>query len=234
MDYKQKIIKLIRLIKAQDCNLSKVLLQLDTVTTSWDDIDPLESNMDIFHENIYSTVENIYRKELSREYILSLCSKDSSVLSSIVHENLLNIKANVDNYIQMYTILSECDILDKHIYISCTWGLNWNMLNMYRFTNLNRELYAFHDKVKPFPISFTQQFTKLSSQVGMKKKLLSLPKPYHNNALDILRYLSINKLDTLYKDEKVIKDLVSKFNKDFESDTEPTSKSKTKKKEISK
>ena len=225
--------KLIDLIKAQDCNLSKILLQLDTVTNSWDDIDPLESNMDIFHDNIYTTVENIYHKDLSLEYIMSLCSKDSSVLSSLVHENLINIKTNIDDYLNFYNILTECDIVDKHIYISCAWGINWNMLNMYRFTSLNKALYVFHNKVKPFQINFTQQFTKLSSQVGMKKKLLSLPKPFNSHVLDILRYISVNKLDYLYKDDKVIKDLIVKFQKEFELNIETASKSK-KKSEVSK
>lgn len=225
--------KLIELIKALDCNLSKILLQLDTVTDSWDDIDPLDNNMDIFHDNIYSTVDNIYHKDLSESYITSLCSKDSSVLSSLVHENILNIKTNIDDYINFYTVFTECDVVDKHIYVSCAWGINWNMLNMYRFTKLNKSLYPFHNKVKPFQINFTQQFTKLSSQVGMKKKLLLLPKPFHNHALDILRYISTKKIDSLYKDDKIIKDLIVKFQKEFESDTDTSSKS-NKKIEISK
>ena len=102
------------------------------------------------------------------------------------------------------------------------------MLNMYRFTSLNKALYVFHNKVKPFQINFTQQFTKLSSQVGMKKKLLSLPKPFNSHVLDILRYISVKQIENLYKDNKVIKDLILKFQKEFEFNTETTSKSKKK------
>ena len=98
---------------------------------------------------------------------------------------------------------------------------------------LNKALYLFHNKVKPFQINFTQQFTKLSSQVGMKKKLLSLPKPFHYHSLDILRYISIKNLEILYKDDKVMKDLIVKFQREFESNIETSTKPK-KKSEISK
>lgn len=211
--------KLLALVKSQECNISQILMQIDTATDKWDDIGCFENDIDIFHENVYATVGDIYHKDLSTKYISTLCSKDSSVLSSIVHENIINLKTNIDTFIDIYNIFTDCDILDKHIYVSCSWGINWNMLNMYRFTSLNKIIYNNHSLSKPFTINFTQQFTKLSSQVGMKKKLQSLPKPFQTHLFEILNYLSkhdVKSFDFDAVNNKVIKDLIIKYKKDFD------------------
>ena len=224
--------KLLELVKTQNCNISQILMQIDTATDKWNDIGCFKNNIDIFHDNIYATVGDIYHEKLSNEYISTLCSKDSSVISSIVHENIINLKTNVDAFIEIYDVFTHCDILDKHIYVSCSWGTNWNMLNMYRFTSLNNLINKEHGLLKSFTINFTQQFTKLSSQVGMKKKLLSLPKPFQTHLFDVLNYFSINDVKSFHVDavyNKVIKDLIIKYKKDFDI-LEPVSEDKDKEK----
>lgn len=224
--------KLLDLVKKQDGNISNVLMQIESATNKWDQVNGFDNSVDMFHDNIYSTVSDIYNTKLSTEYIASLCSKDSSILTSIIHENILNIKANVDDYIEFYSIFGSCDIIDKHIYVSCSWGLNWNMMNMYRFTYLNSAIQRHAATTKPFTINFTQQFTKLSSQVGMKKKVMLMPKPFQYNLIDVLHYSS-----TVIRDvnDKAVKDLVTKFVKDFDvletdmNDANNDTKSKAKK-----
>lgn len=209
--------KLLALIKAQNCNLSNVIMLLDSVTHDYEDIDVLESNMDTFHTNMYTTVSDMYNKELDEVYINSIASKDNSILSSMIHENVTNLKTNIDVYIALYDIFTECDIVDKHIYITCTWGPNWESINYYRFKSVNKLLFA--HKSKPFPISFTQQFTKLSSQMNIKKKLHSFVNSiYLTNTLDLLQFLHTKAPATSSntgENAKIIKDLVSKYKKDF-------------------
>lgn len=203
--------KLIQLIKNQKCNIPKIEMLLDSVTYSYDDINVLEDHMDMFHNNIYTIVGDIYNKKLTDTYIQSLSTKDNSIISSIVHENITSYKCDIDTYVELYKIFSHCDIVDKHIYVNCSWGSNWDSLNTYRFKKLNN---IFHNnKNEKFSISFTQQFTKLSSQVNVKKKLKSLTeKIFTNNTFDVLFHLHYKKYPI---EDKTIKDLVTKFKKDF-------------------
>ncbi|QOI90206.1 hypothetical protein QKU58_gp125 [Pyramimonas orientalis virus] len=205
--------KLLGLIKAQNCNIYNIKMLIDNVTYKNNDISVLDSTMDIFHQNVYNIVDDIYNKQLQSSYLNSLCSKDNYVISSMVHENLTNLKLDIDSYLDVYEVLSYCDLVDKHIYISCGWGVNLDLLNIYRFTNLNNILYK--NKAKPFTISFTQQFTKLSSQMNIKKKLHSFVNSiYTTNTFDLLYHLQVK--DYQYAGEdKIIKDLVTKFKKDF-------------------
>lgn len=205
--------KLLELIKAQNCNISNTIMLIDNVTDKQDNVSVIQSNMDIFHKNIYDIVNNIYTKELSSQYIQSLSSKDNSVISSMVHENIVNINTDIDTYIKLYDVLSYCDKIDKYIYINCLWGINWDSLNMYRFTNFNSILFKI--KKHTFSINFTQQFTKLSSQMNIKKKLQSfINNIYTTNTFDLLYHLAIQTYDDIQKD-KTLKDLLTKFKKDF-------------------
>lgn len=205
--------KLLALIKAQNCNISNVIMLLDSVTNDCEHIDVLKNNMDIFHSNIYNIVSDIYNKDLDDTYINSLSGKDNSILSSMTHENITNLKANIDVYLDLYNVLTDCDIIDRHIYITCTWGVNWDSINYCRFKTMNNILYR--NKSKPFTINFTQQFTKLSSQMNIKKKLHSLVDSiYLTNTLDLLQFLHV-RAPTFVNDDKVIKDLVIKYKKDF-------------------
>lgn len=208
--------KLLELIKAQDCNLANVFMLIDTASDTWNDIDPLESNMDLFHFNIYNTVSDLYTKPLSNKYIDSICTKDSSIISSLVHENISKLKFGIDDFLNIYDVFVSCDIVDKHIYQTCNWGINWSMLNMLRFKSCNETIMRNRSNSSKTntSIAFTQQFTKLSSQVTMKKKLMTLPQPFVTNTLDTLHYLSSKKLSYQVQD-KPVKDLVTKFEKEF-------------------
>ena len=207
--------KLLELIKAQDCNLANVFMMIETTTDEWDNVDPLASNMDMFQQNIYNTVSDLYTRPLSNEYIDSICTKDSSIVSSLVHENISKLKFNIDDFLKVYDVFVSCDVVDKHIYQNCNWGVNWTMLNLLRFKSCNELIMKNRNaSSKTNTIAFTQQFTKLSSQVTMKKKLLTLPQPFVSNTLDVLHYLSSQKL-TYPAQDKPIKDLVTKFEKDF-------------------
>lgn len=205
--------KLLELIKAQNCNIPNVIMLIDNATYKQENISIIQSGMDIFHSNIYTIVNNIYTKRLSPQYIQSLSSKDNSVISSMVHENLININTDIDTYINLYDVISYCDKLDKYIYINCLWGVNWDSLNMYRFTNFNSILSKI--KKQTFSINFTQQFTKLSSQMNIKKKLHSfMNNIYTTNIFDLLYHLAIKTYDDIHKD-KTLRDLLIKFKKDF-------------------
>lgn len=203
--------KLIQLIKSQNCNIPKITMLLDTISYKHDDLDVMEDSMDIFHKNIYSIVSDIYNKHLSDEYINSLSTKDNTVISSIVHENIINFKCDIGTYLHLYDTFTYCDILDRHIYVNCSWGTNWDTLNMFRFKKLNKTF--IDNKNESFNISFTQQFTKLSSQVNIKKKLKSFTDNiYTTNTFDILFHVHYKNYPL---EDKTMKELVLKFRKDF-------------------
>lgn len=205
--------KLLALIKAQNCNITNVIMLLDSVTYKYEHIAVLDNNMDMFLSNIYNIVSDLYNKDIDDHYINSLSGKDNSILSSMLHENITNLKTNIDVYIKLYEVLGNCDIIDRHIYIKCTWGVNWDTINYYRFKNMNKIL--FENRSKPFTIKFTQQFTKLSSQMNIKNKLHSFVNSiYLTNTFDLLQFLHVNSPSFLNED-KVLKDLLVKYKKDF-------------------
>ena len=200
--------KLIELIKSQNCHIPKIEMLLDSIRENNEDLDVLHDESDLFHNNIYTIVSDIYNENLSNEYIHSLSSKDNSIITSVIHENIVNHKCNIKNYIDIYDILCNCDVIDKHIYVNCLWGLNWDSLNIYRYKKLNNIF--LEKKNEAFKICFTQQFTKLSSQMNIKKKLQTITYPTY--IFDILFHLYY-KSSTI--EDKTLKDLVTKFKKDF-------------------
>jgi hypothetical protein len=205
--------RLLSLIKAQNCNISNIIMLLDNVKFKNEDLNVLEGSMDIFHQNIYKIVNDIYNTELDDSYVNSLCTKDNYVISSMIHENLVKLKMDIDTYLDAYDVLSYCDLVDKQIYVSCGWGVNLDLLNKFRFVSLNNLL--FKNKSKEFDISFTQQFTKLSSQMNIKKKLQSFVNSiYVTNTFDLLYHLQAKQYEQT-NDDKIINNLVAKFKKDF-------------------
>jgi hypothetical protein len=206
--------KLLTLVKSQNCNIPNIIMLLDNVTYKNDDMEVLEGSMDIFHQNVYNIVSDIYNTDLDETYVNSLCTKDNYVISSMVHENLTNVKLDIDSYLHAYSVFSYCDLVDKQIYVSCGWGVNLDLLNIFRFVSINNIL--FKNKSKGFTISFTQQFTKLSSQMNIKKKLHSFVNSiYTTNTFDLLYHLHAKEYESTTGDDKIIKDLVVKFKKDF-------------------
>jgi hypothetical protein len=206
--------RLLQLIKAQNCNITNILMLIDNVTHKNEDLIILDSHQDLFHNNVYTNVSDVYNELLTDDYIDSLCKKDNSLLSSMLHENLVHVKHDIDTYIDIYETITYCDIVDKHIYINCSWGTNMDLLNKYRFTKFNRLLNK-NNKNKPFNVIFTRQFTNLSSQMNIKKKLQNLSSVlYITNTFDILHHFKKKQYDEVNSD-KVLKDLVNKFTKDY-------------------
>ena len=207
---------LLELIKVHECNITNIMMLKDSViildNTCAQNV--ADNTKDLFDTNLYDTVQRLFSEDLSDRYIETISSKDSSLLSTMVHENLTQTKIPLCNYISIYDTLCYCDIMDKFIFVNCLWGINWVCINTYRYVKLNKSLTSHTFLDKKTKIMFSQQFTKLSAQVNMKKKIRSLGlNYYHNNFIDILYYLHKHNKKC---NDKIINDLIKKFTKDFE------------------
>jgi hypothetical protein len=204
--------KLLELVKNLNCNIPKIL-QLIESTYIDHNIDVIQNQEDVFTDNIYTVIKSIYNSHLNSKQIYDITLKDSQLLSLLMHENLINLNykhCDIDTLISIYSVLTNCDILDKHIYINCNWGINFIMINYYRFSSINTLLKSKY--TNDINIVFTKQFTQLSSQTSVKKKIVSYCTAFLQNCIiDFLLYTYSNKLSN----NKFTKDFVNKFCKDF-------------------
>lgn len=203
--------KMLDLIKAQNCNISTIMMLIETVQYKNENIEVLDDNSDKVNKNIYVVVEKLFHTKLSDKDIDNICLRDTSLLSSMVHENIIDTKMSVQDALDTYDIFTYSDVIDKHIYTTCSWGINWICLNKYRFTALNNVMCKYP---KQKNVKFTQQLTKLSSQMNIKKKLKLLNnQEIVDNIFDIICVINKFKIEI---DDKNVKDLIYKFKKDFD------------------
>jgi deoxyadenosine/deoxycytidine kinase len=211
--------KLIRMIKSLKCNIPKVIMLLDTVKQNYESIEVLPDVGDVFEHNVYQTMRLFFSSKLTHDEVIDICVRDTHLFSSLIHEHLSKIKAStkyIQNMVTMYDTLAFCDIFDKHIYTRCDKNVVRDMVNMYRFQKINTLLSPMFSPNNTF--EFTQQFTKLSSQMNIKKKLLKIESDtnFKDNMFDILQYISSKSHPThTQESDKWIGELVTKFKKEF-------------------
>jgi hypothetical protein len=200
--------KLVDIIKSQSCNINNIMMLIDdckNINTVLSDKDK-----DLHETNIYSTTKKILVDKLNNKEIIDIYLRDYGIIFSMIHENMSQLQIDSKSLLNAYNVITYCDNLDKYNYIHCKWGINTDCLNYYRFKKLNDLLR--NDENNSLNMKFTQQFTKLSTQSSLKKKLNDIEN-YFQNVLDYIQFqskkINISELD---KNEK---DLIVRFKKDF-------------------
>tara|TARA_Y100000389_G_scaffold191646_1_gene218170 strand:- start:3029 stop:3619 length:591 start_codon:yes stop_codon:yes gene_type:complete len=192
---------------------------LDSVKMDNDSIEVINDGGDIFEHNVYQTMEQFFLQKLTHDEIIHLCLRDTPLFSSLIHEHMSKIRAtkhHIRNLVSIYDTLTFCDIFDRHIYTRSDKNVVRDMVNMYRFQKINMMLEPLYSQYSKF--DFTQQFTKLSSEMNIKKKIsrINTAIDFHENNFDILQYVS---KDTKFVSEtdsdKAVGELVTKFKKEF-------------------
>lgn len=230
--------RVIALIKAQRCNIANVVMLIDQARavasgSGEDDTDsndangsePQSANSDIFHYNVYDIVRDVYMTDMSEDYLVRVSNKDQSIICPLIHENLLNVPLSVTEQREIYDVLCDTDLIDRHVYVNCIWNTNWVMNNYLRCKTVNR--IVSRKTTRPFDIAFTQQFTRLSSRMNFKKKLALLPSfVQYCNVVDVLHCVGEMKEEGIWftddsesaEDAKTLNDMVTKFTKDFKTE----------------
>ena len=228
--------RVIALIKAQKCNVANTVMLIDQARTARgprndeeesDDAEestPQSANNDIFHHNVYDIVRDVYMTDMSEDYLMRVSNKDQSIICPLIHENLLNVPLSVTEQREIYDVLCDTDLIDRHVYVNCIWNTNWVMNNYLRCKTVNR--YGGRKTARPFDIAFTQQFTRLSSRMNFKKKLALLPSfVQHCNVIDVMHCVGEMKEEGIWftddsetpEEVKTLNDMVTKFAKDFKA-----------------
>jgi hypothetical protein len=203
------------------------MMLLDTVKPNQESIQEFKENEDCFEHNVYKTMKHFFSHKLTSKEIMDICLRDAHLFASLVHEHLSKINAqtspkqNIQRVVVMYRTLTFCDIFDKHIYTRCDKNVVRDMVNVYRFQNINSALSSFYAEHDPYTFAFTQQFTKLSSQMNVKKKISKIEQDcqsvdFRDSIFDILQFESKLCHDMKTNpSKKHICDLVTKFQKEF-------------------
>lgn len=181
--------KIIELIKEHDNNIKNILTYMNHI---YDD-KIIENNSDgLIDYNLYKIVEKFYTNIFTENDLISMSSRDPSILSTVIHENLINFtikKNDISNLIKIYNIFCINDHIDNYIYTNREHTMTLsNMTYIVSFKILNQLLneYNFNNT----NIKFTQTFTKLSSQCSYKKKILIYENYFITNYhMDIIYYI---------------------------------------------
>lgn len=171
---------------------------LDSVRDTYDDInninniDTIISTKDLFIDHdLFAFVRAIYKKQMDNTELTSIVENDSSLISLLLHENILTEmnqikkkatmkKEMVDSLLNILKYYTLADSFEKYIYINNDWYL-YEYTNILKISSINNEINSFERNIKHNDHIFTQLLTKSSLRFNFKKKKRSLFSKLYND-----------------------------------------------------
>jgi hypothetical protein len=197
--------KLIELIKEHDGNIKNIIMFLNDVDkeSNFYELSVIKNECEaLFNKNLYKIVDKIFNEKLSEDELNSLQSHDPSIIITVIHENLINFNIKRDyikNIIKMYDLICHNDMINHFTYTNRSEIIMEHITNYICFKKIND--YFVDIKMLKKDIKFTQQFTKLSSQISHKKKLYTFDNKFISTYyLDIMNYI----INMIIHDKKII------------------------------
>jgi hypothetical protein len=207
-------IRLKTLIAHMNSNIPKILMLIESCLETDRSVEFTEISEN-FDKSIYETLKRYFGQKLDGLEINDMIRKDIQLITSMIHENIVQVTSftndpkDLKNLKFILNTQSECDIVDRFIYTNCCWDSLNEINNVYRLSSINSRLLGKYTNELSF--NFTKQFTKLSSQSSMRKKLSFLDNIYsYDNIFVFLEYIRKKNLSTTI-DNKLITDLVKKY-----------------------
>ena len=214
--------RILRICKEHDGDLNLILpyvnalLVTNRTVSARNDLDPMHN------VNIYDQARALLHNTLPPEVIWCMTTKDTGLISLLVHENLSNVNFNkkraseLEDLLKIYRAFVEYDMYERMIFSKCQWGYpGSDTVHYVRFATVNSITPRY--KRGSDEIKFTQQFTKLSTQTANKKKFEEVFEgavKQSNVCKEMVLAHSTNRHSS--KDtEKGEADLIRKFAKDF-------------------
>jgi hypothetical protein len=193
-------------------NIPKVIMLVDSClkTTSVITFDEIQ---DSFDPSITTYLSKFFGGKLSWNCVDEFARKDVHLITAMIHENFIKLDFKLDEkheeqLLRIYDVFSSCDMVDKYIYTKCAWNTLQESNNLFRIASLNGNIEGKY--CTDIKFDYTKQFTKLSSQSNMKRKLLYFSnciKPEYT--LSFMEYLETQGDKT----NKCVTDILKKFEK---------------------
>ncbi len=167
-------------------------IELNSEVNTLNNVDTVISTKDLFIDHdLFAFVRAIYKKQMDNNEITSIVENDSSLISLLLHENILTEmnqikkkaimkKEMVDSLLNVLKYYTLADSFEKYIYINNDWYL-YEYTNILKISSINNEINSFERNIKHNDHIFTQLLTKSSLRFNFKKKKRSLFSKLYND-----------------------------------------------------
>jgi hypothetical protein len=214
--------EILKICKEHEGNLNLIVPYVNTLlltnrtVSKTNELDPMHN------VNIYDQTRELLTKTLSPEILWCMTTKDTALISLLVHENLTNFNfhkkksVELDELLRIYQTFVEYDLYERMIFSKCQWGYSGaETMSYIRFATVN-EITPKYKRTSE-EIKFTQQFTKLSTQTANKKKFEEVfeGSVKSANICKEMVFAYCTNQHALKSTDKSEADLIRKFSKDF-------------------
>ena len=214
--------QVLKICKEHDGNLNLIVPYVNTLISTnrsvskKNDVDPMHNT------TIYDQSRELLCNHLSPEILWCMTIKDTALVSLLVHENLPNCTLHkkhpgeLEDLIKIYKAFVEYDMYERMTFSKCQWGYpGGDTIHYVRFAIVNSIMPKY--KRSSNEIKFTQQFTKLSTQMANKKKFDEVFEGNikANNLCEDMVFAYSTNQHLLKTTDKGQADLIRKFAKDF-------------------
>lgn len=205
---------LLTLCKTHECNLKKILVYLESLEDHGRSASSV-SQTDVFHDtSVYEQSRMVLNQPMPNSLLWSVAETDAQMTTLLLHENIVNVgmsrAKDTKELLRVYDSLINGDLYERTVFTRCAWGyLGVNSLYFARLALINQFAHARPKTTDN--IKFTQQFTKLSTQMNTKKKLLELAP----EMMDICKLFPLLIAVKSKLPIKTLADLQKRFGKDF-------------------
>jgi hypothetical protein len=156
----------------------------------------------------------VLNQPMPNSLLWSVAETDAQMTTLLLHENIVNVgmsrAKDTKELLRVYDSLINGDLYERAVFARCTWGyLGVNSLYFARLALINQFAHARPKTTDN--IKFTQQFTKLSTQMNTKKKLQELAP----EMMDICKLFPLLIAVKSKLPIKTLADLQKRFGKDF-------------------
>ncbi len=196
--------KVLTIVNNNNSDIRLILSNLSKYLNNDDDIDTIISSKDTYIDyGLFDFVKEIFSKNINDDELNNIIHNDCSLISLLLHENMLNefnkiknksiIKEKLlDSIINILDFYKISDNLEKYTFINNDWYL-YEHIYILKILTINHEINQYSRIKKDENIIFTQLLTKSSLRFNYKKKKrnLFMKLPYNDdcNTDFIFQYL---------------------------------------------
>lgn len=214
--------QVLKICKEHEGNLNMIIPYVNTLISTKRSVSKKNDLEPMHNTTIYEQSRDLLCKELSEYMVWCMTIKDTALISLLVHENLPNFTLHkkkageIQDLINVYKAFVDYDMYERMTFSKCQWGYpGGETIHYVRFATVNSIMPKY--KHTTSEMKFTQQFTKLSTQMANKKKFEEV---FEGNMkvsqlCDNMVFAYSTNQHVLKSTEKGEADLIKKFAKDF-------------------
>jgi ABC-type dipeptide/oligopeptide/nickel transport system ATPase component len=214
--------QVLKICKEHEGNLNLIVPYVNTLISTKRSVSKKNDLEPMHNTTIYEQSRELLSKRLPEEVVWCMTIKDTALISLLVHENLPNLTIHkkkpgeIQDLIKVYEAFVDYDMYERMTFSKCQWGYpGGETIHYVRFAIVNSTMPKYKRTTEE--IKFTQQFTKLSTQMANKKKFEEVfeGNMRTSNLCEDMVFAHSTNQHLSKTTEKGEADLIKKFAKDF-------------------